>query len=106
MGNIIELCAAQLYPDPKTYLGFTMCITRDYKSIPMRSLIEDCSLEHAIDFQKLNECVSKDDGGYGTGLLRESVRRSAQVRFPILQLFPRPLLFFPLLHYFLPLLFR
>ncbi|KAH6676528.1 hypothetical protein B0J14DRAFT_476743 [Halenospora varia] len=79
LGNIIELCAASLYPDPKTYLGFTMCLTKDYKDIPQRSLIEDCSLEHGIDFAKLNECAVKDDGGHGISMLRDSVRRSKEV---------------------------
>ena len=80
LGNIIELCAQKLYPDPKTYLGFTMCLMRDYKQIPQRSLIEDCALEHAIDFNELNECATKDDGAFGIGMLRDSVRRSAEVR--------------------------
>lgn len=77
LGNIIELCAQKLYPNPKTYLGFTMCLTRDYKEIPERSLIEDCALEHAIDFEKLNECATKDDGAFGMGMLRGSVNRTA-----------------------------
>ncbi|KAH7353613.1 hypothetical protein B0T11DRAFT_331535 [Plectosphaerella cucumerina] len=55
MGNIIELCAAKLYPDPKINLGFTMCITRKYRDIPEQSLIEDCALEHAIDIKALND---------------------------------------------------
>lgn len=80
MGNIIELCVAHLYPDPKTYLGFTMCLSRDYQDIPQRSLIEDCALEHAVDFQALNECAAKDDGAFGIGMLRDSVRRTAEVR--------------------------
>ena len=80
LGNIIELCALNLYPDPKIYLGFTMCLTRNYKDIPERTLIEDCALEHAISFDKLNECATRDDGGYGVGLLRDSVRRSSEVR--------------------------
>jgi len=79
MGNIIELCAADMYPDPKIYLGFTMCLSRDYKEIPQRSLVEDCALEHGIDFSKLNECAVRDNGAYGVGMLRESVRRSTQV---------------------------
>ncbi|KAI1462034.1 hypothetical protein F4805DRAFT_453264 [Annulohypoxylon moriforme] len=81
MGNIIELCAHHLYPDPKIYLGFTMCLTKDYKLIPQRELVEDCALEHAIDFEKLNECATKDNGGYGVDLLRQSVARSSSVRF-------------------------
>ncbi|KAK4125487.1 hypothetical protein N657DRAFT_568092 [Parathielavia appendiculata] len=80
LGNIIELCAQKLYPDPKTFLGFAMCLTRDYDHIPQRSLIEDCALEHAIDFDKLNECATKDDGAYGVGMLRDSVKRTAKVR--------------------------
>lgn len=78
MGNIIELCARELYPDPKINLGFIMCLTKDYQHIPDRSLIEDCALEHAIDFQTLNECATKEDGAYGLSLLRDSVRRTAK----------------------------
>ncbi|KAI5463265.1 hypothetical protein BGZ63DRAFT_353283 [Mariannaea sp. PMI_226] len=77
MGNIIELCARELYPDPKISLGFVMCLTRDYESIPQRALVEDCALEHAIDFQALNECATKDDGAYGLSLLRNSIKRTA-----------------------------
>ncbi|KAM5368644.1 hypothetical protein ACJZ2D_009416 [Fusarium nematophilum] len=80
MGNIIELCARELYPDPKINLGFIMCLTRDYEHIPDRSLIEDCALEHAIDVQKLNECAVKEDGAYGLGLLRSSIQRTSEVR--------------------------
>ncbi|KAK4450743.1 hypothetical protein QBC34DRAFT_379013 [Podospora aff. communis PSN243] len=79
LGNIIELCAQELYPDPKSFLGFTMCMTRDYRHIPQRSLVEDCALEHALDFDELNKCATKDDGGYGVGMLRSSVRRSSEV---------------------------
>ena len=79
MGNIIELCAARLYPDPKTYLGFAMCLERNYKEIPQRSLIEDCALEHAIDIKELNDCAAKDDGAFGMKLLRDSVRRTTDV---------------------------
>jgi hypothetical protein len=76
MGNILELCAARLYPDPKQYLGFVMCLTRDYEDIPERALLEDCALEHGLDFERLNHCASTDDGGLGMGYLRESVKRS------------------------------
>ncbi|ETS82751.1 hypothetical protein PFICI_04627 [Pestalotiopsis fici W106-1] len=82
MGNIIELCAAHHYPDPKIYLGFVMCLTRDYKLIPQRELIEDCALEHAVDFELLNDCATKDDGAFGISLLRDSVKRSSDVRLP------------------------
>ncbi|KAI1356675.1 hypothetical protein F5Y01DRAFT_1367 [Xylaria sp. FL0043] len=79
MGNIIELCAHQLYPDPKIWLGFTMCLTKDYHAIPQRELVEDCALEHAVDFEKINECATRDDGAFGMSMLRESVKRSASL---------------------------
>jgi hypothetical protein len=79
LGNILELCAASEYPDPKIYLGFTMCLSNDYKDIPKRELVSACSLEHGIDFDKLNDCMSRDDGAYGMGMLRESVQRSASL---------------------------
>ena len=82
MGNIIELCAFELYPDPKISLGFTMCITRDYDNIPSRELIEDCALEHAIDVKALDDCAMRDNGAHGLDMLRKSVVRSSDVRLP------------------------
>ncbi|PHH68150.1 hypothetical protein CDD83_6217 [Cordyceps sp. RAO-2017] len=78
LGNIIELCARELYPEPIISLGFVMCLTNEYKVIPHESLIRDCAMEHAIEFDKLNECATRDDGAYGMDLLRNSVRRTAQ----------------------------
>jgi hypothetical protein len=74
LGNIIQLCAADVYPDPKMYLGFTNCMTSDYKDIPQRDLVEECAMEYGIDFGKLNSCIS--DEGKGIDLLRASVERS------------------------------
>lgn len=82
MGNIIELCARELYPDPKINLGFIMCLTDDYSHIPERSLVEDCALEHAVDIKAINECATRDDGAHGMSLLRRSVMRSANVCDP------------------------
>lgn len=79
MGNILELCAFELYPDPKISLGFTMCITRDYDNIPGRELVEDCALEHAIDVGALNDCAMRDTGAHGLDMLRRSVMRSSDV---------------------------
>ncbi|KAH9220227.1 hypothetical protein DL95DRAFT_433406 [Leptodontidium sp. 2 PMI_412] len=76
MGNIIELCAAKLYPDPKIYLGFTMCLSRDYQDIPQESLVRDCALEHGMESNKLDECAVEENGGTALGMLRDSVRRS------------------------------
>lgn len=80
MGNILELCARELYPDPKINLGFVMCLTKDFMHIPDRALVEDCALEHAIDIMALDDCAVKDDGAHGMHLLRDSVDRSAAVR--------------------------
>lgn len=77
LGNILELCAADLYPDPKIFLGFTNCLTMSYSKIPQKELVKECSLEHGIDFDELNHCASKDDGAFGMDLLRNSVARSA-----------------------------
>jgi hypothetical protein len=79
LGNILMLCAAAEYPDPKLYLGFTNCLINDYQEIPNKSLIEDCALEHGLDFDTLNTCMSKDTGAYGMGLLRDSVQHSKDV---------------------------
>lgn len=77
--NILELCAARLYPSPINHLGFTMCLTESYHDIPQRYLVEGCALEHGIDFDKLNECASEEDGAVGMGMLRESVGWSSSV---------------------------
>jgi hypothetical protein len=77
LGNIVELCAAHLYPDPKIYLGFTMCLMRQYEDIPKQSLVEDCALEHSISMEKLDQCTDKDEGRFGTDMLRASFNRSA-----------------------------
>ncbi|KAK5118189.1 hypothetical protein LTR85_008169 [Meristemomyces frigidus] len=77
LGNIIELCAAKLYPDPKMYLGFTMCLTKDYEEIPKRSLIEDCALEHGISMEKLNACTVDEDGALSVDMLKDSFNRSS-----------------------------
>jgi len=79
LGNILMLCAASEYPDPKLYLGFANCLTSDYQEIPSKALIQDCALEHGLSFDTLNDCMSKDNGGYGMGLLRESFLHSQKV---------------------------
>ncbi|WEW57404.1 hypothetical protein PRK78_002871 [Emydomyces testavorans] len=106
VGNMLMLCAANLpFPcDPKQSkpgdkckiptvrsLGFANCLLRDYKDIPDRNIVEDCALEHGIDFKALNKCASSQTDerdtaarkGHGElsglALLRESFRRSQRV---------------------------
>lgn len=74
---MLILCAQHLYPtNAKISLGFSNCLISNYKEIPARSLVESCALEHAVDFDLLNHCVS--DNGYGEELLRSSVIRSKE----------------------------
>ena len=77
LGNIIELCAAKVYPDPKTYLGFTMCLSKQYEDVPKRSLVEDCALEHGMSMSRLNACTVDEDGALSVDMLRQSFNRSA-----------------------------
>lgn len=77
LGNIIELCAAKLYPDPKMYLGFTMCLSNSFDDIPRRELVEECALEHGMTMERLNTCTVDEDGELGLDMLKESFNRSA-----------------------------
>lgn len=78
LGNIIELCAQKHYADPKTFLGFTMCLTKEYQDIPKRELVEDCALEHGISMQTINDCATLEHGAVGLEMLQESFNRSAE----------------------------
>lgn len=77
LGNIIMLCAQDLYPSAILNLGFANCMIGDYKKIPEREFVEGCALEHGLDFEKINTCIS-DDVGDGATLLRDSVERTAE----------------------------
>ncbi|KAI9367372.1 hypothetical protein BJX61DRAFT_311228 [Aspergillus egyptiacus] len=99
IGDMLMLCAANLPfpsdgPTARTptvrYLGFATCLISSYPEIPDRTLVEQCALEHGIDFAALNECVSKQDDDpnkdpqhgaplSGVSLLRESARHSAEL---------------------------
>ncbi|KAK5939053.1 hypothetical protein PMZ80_008356 [Knufia obscura] len=74
LGDMIELCAARIYPDPKLYLGFANCMTSNYSQIPDREFVQSCALEHGVDFERVNKCISEE--GHGSELLRNSVLRS------------------------------
>jgi len=76
LGDMIQLCAARIYPDPKLYLGFINCMTSNYSRIPNREFVQSCALEHGIDFDRINNCIS--DEGHGSELLRHSVLRSQE----------------------------
>ena len=58
------------------YLGFTMCLTRDYQDIPDRELVADCALEHGISMDRLNDCAVDDEGAMSVDRLRASFARS------------------------------
>lgn len=78
LGNMIILCASQLYPDPKLSLGFANCLIHDYHDIPQRDLVESCAMEHGLEFKKINGCISEE--GYAQDLLRNSVERSEKAK--------------------------
>ncbi|KAL9601051.1 MAG: hypothetical protein Q9219_002760 [cf. Caloplaca sp. 3 TL-2023] len=75
LGNMVELCAADLYPNkPIVSLGFSNCLTASYSKVPERELVESCALEHGVSFDNLNSCISEE--GKGLDLLMQSVERS------------------------------
>ncbi|KIW97835.1 uncharacterized protein Z519_01419 [Cladophialophora bantiana CBS 173.52] len=76
LGNIILLCAAKVYPEVKLWLGFANCMITDYPNIPKRDLVQSCAMEHGLDFQQLNSCISEE--GEGIDLLRASIERSQE----------------------------
>jgi Gamma interferon inducible lysosomal thiol reductase (GILT) len=79
LGDMLELCAARLYPrEPKRHLGFAMCLSRRYDEIPQRGLVEGCAAQQGVDFEQLNECASGETGATGMDMLRRSVEWSAQ----------------------------
>jgi len=77
LGNMMSLCANELFPDNvKISLGFSTCLILSYQKIPQRPLVEDCALEHGIAFEDINACISEE--GKGLDLLQSSVERSAK----------------------------
>lgn len=100
IGDMLMLCAANIPFRPEDgpaqdrtptvrYLGFATCLISSYQDIPDRTLVEQCALEHGIDFDALNDCVSQQDDNpnkstqdgplSGVRLLRESARHSAEL---------------------------
>ncbi|GAM34841.1 hypothetical protein TCE0_015r02689 [Talaromyces pinophilus] len=102
IGNMLMLCAAnlpfttsQISSIPRTpvirSLGFANCLIDDYPQIPSRGLVQNCALEHGIDFEALNTCASREDDDFenpgdptpenpsGIALLRKSVRHTQEV---------------------------
>ena len=76
LGNMMMACAAQLYPDDvKISLGFSTCLILSYQKIPQKELVQGCAMEHSVDFEKLNDCISEE--GHGLDLLESSVEHSA-----------------------------
>lgn len=99
IGDMLMLCAANLPFPPEDgsqgstptvrSLGFSTCLISNYEDIPGRPLVEHCALEHGIDFDALNACVSRQgdvpnkdaqEGPLsGISLLRESAVHSAEL---------------------------
>ncbi|KAF7592919.1 hypothetical protein BBP40_012240 [Aspergillus hancockii] len=96
IGDMLMLCAQDLPFSPEgteettrmptiRSLGFANCLIGSYADIPDRTLVHNCALQHGIDFEALNNCVSKqeDDPGNdklsGFALLRQSAIHSANL---------------------------
>ncbi|KAJ5782620.1 Gamma interferon inducible lysosomal thiol reductase GILT [Penicillium paradoxum] len=106
IGDMLMLCAANLpFPPaadeallPSQYprtpiirsLGFSNCLLNDFARIPDREFVHQCAMEHGIDFDALNQCVSQqnddpDDGKdgkpplSGVALLRESATKGEKL---------------------------
>lgn len=78
-GSIIELCAQDLYSDPRISLGFVECLTSEYERIPDPTLYAACASKHSVDFEAIDHCAFKNEGAYGRELLRESIHHSIEV---------------------------
>jgi hypothetical protein len=73
LGDTLILCAQNLYPESTVRsLGFANCMISGYRDIPERAHVQNCALEHGVDFDKLNECATDTDRG--ERLLREAVK--------------------------------
>lgn len=82
LGNMMGLCAQHLYPsDVKRWLGFSTCLISSYQRIPDKDLAQSCAMEHGIDFEMLNACMSEE--GTGLDLLESSVKRSEKANVTI-----------------------
>ncbi|EAU37407.1 conserved hypothetical protein [Aspergillus terreus NIH2624] len=97
VGDSLILCAENLPFNPDgdstepirmptiRSLGFANCLISSYQEIPDRELVHHCALQHGIDFEALNACVSRqedDPNGKelsGLALLRESALHSAEL---------------------------
>ncbi|GMF67892.1 unnamed protein product [Aspergillus oryzae] len=66
-------------------LGFANCLVGQYEDIPDRTLVQNCALQHGIDFESLNSCVSRQEDDptngdlSGLALLRQSAVHSADL---------------------------
>lgn len=76
---MLELCAAHHYPNPKIYLGFTMCMSNQFEDIPSKELVEECALEHGMSFNKLNECTAAESGSFSVDMLRTSFNHTSSL---------------------------
>ncbi|KAE8375578.1 hypothetical protein BDV26DRAFT_267481 [Aspergillus bertholletiae] len=97
IGDMLMLCAQDLPFSPEgesekptrmptiRSLGFANCLIGQYKDIPDRVLVQNCALQHGIDFESLNSCVSRQEDDPNNGdlsglaLLRQSAIRSADL---------------------------
>ncbi|KAK6335484.1 hypothetical protein TWF696_002258 [Orbilia brochopaga] len=81
LGNILELCAYEKFKaDPKKWLGFTNCMSQDYRNIPDTTLMENCAREYGMDPKVLSDCAASTESKEGVELLRTSARRAMSLK--------------------------
>lgn len=77
--SIMELCAQETHPDPRTNVGFVECLTHEFERIPERAHYEACASKFSIDLEAVDHCATRDEGAYGFKLLRESAQHTIDV---------------------------
>ncbi|MFH1435155.1 MAG: hypothetical protein ABIJ56_05530 [Pseudomonadota bacterium] len=74
-GDIVQLCAAKVYPDDHRYMDIVACMVKDFKNIPHNWAA--CASKSGLDTADMEGCVSRDEG---KALLAASIEKSKEAR--------------------------
>lgn len=74
-GDILEVCAARLFPENYKYLDFYTCINKNYRKLPEGW--EACATSSGVDVAKLKACY---EGADGKKFLAESIKKAKALR--------------------------
>ena len=70
-GNILEVCAARLFPENYKYFDFYTCINKNYRKLPEGW--EACATSSKLDVPKMKACF---EGEQGKKFLSESFKKA------------------------------